>query len=126
MNVNPRTISSVSIVLLGLMVCAAWWRVDVNFAAGVAMTGGVMMGNFLAWTWIVRRVMQGTLSEDTGTVVQAAILLGLKFLLIAGTTLGLVIFFPPVSVLVGSSVVVAAIMAHAAAGTLTELQVGEV
>ncbi len=97
-----------------------------NFAAGVAMTGGVMMGNFLAWTWIIRRVMQGTLSEDTGTVVQAAIVLGLKFLLIAGTTLGLVIFFPPVSVLVGSSVVVAAIMAHAAAGTLTELQVGEV
>jgi hypothetical protein len=95
----------------------------VEFAAGVAVSGGLVLANLLVWAFVVRGLLR---SAATGEGSALPVLTHvLKFGLLVLTLWWLGGRFPFEAVAMGSSVVVSAILLHAILGLRSELQVGE-
>ncbi len=112
MTISIRTIS-VSTAGFWLAATAASWAVaGPLFAAGVALTGGLMVFNLQLWVWVCRRLIAATVAGEGAGLSGAAI--ALKLLIVLTALFGLLAIFPPASVLIGSSVAVAGIVSQAA------------
>ncbi len=123
MTLTPQTLSLGAGALLVLATPLAFWSMGPEFAAGVAAAGGVTLLNLGLWVLVVQKAILGTL-EGSGAG-GAALLYLLKFAGLVGLLYLLVARFPALSVLVGCSVVVGSVMAAAAVGLRSDLQVGE-
>ena len=123
MTVSPRTLTiSAALILCALSLSGAV-LVDSSFGGGIAATGALMLVNLLMWTATIQKLFVAWASGQAPAL--AAILYSLKLLLLAGGLVLLSTHFPPLSVVLGASVVVMGIAAHAVVGLGTELQVGK-
>lgn len=94
-----------------------------DLGGGVASAGGLVLVNFVLWVWVGRALFASALSGQSP--VKAAAIWGGKFALLIGGLLFLLTTFPPASVAVGASVVVAALMLQAFASTASLLRIEE-
>ena len=123
MTVSPQTISFSAAALLAVVApLAAWWG-GVVFGLGVFAAGALMLLNLGGWAVVVRQAIESTLSGEGSGL--AALFYILKLLTLAGGLVGLLLAFPPLSVLLGCSVTVLAVIGVAIVGTPAELPVGE-
>ena len=124
MTVSPQTISLSAAALLLVGTPLALWLGGAAFGAGFAASGGLMLVNLALWVCVVKKAIESVLSGNGGGL--ALVLYFTKFLALIGLLVFLLTRFPPLSVVLGSSVVVAAVMAVAAVGLGTGgLQVSE-
>ena len=79
-----------------------------------------MLLNLGGWAVVVRQAIESTLGRQ-----RPALFYILKLLTLAGGLDGLLLAFPPLSVLLGCSVTVLAVIGVAIVGTPAELPVGE-
>lgn len=112
-----------AVALLAVMVSVAAWRAGATFAAGVAISGGLALLNLGAWAWIVRRLFDAVISGHRGGV-SAGLFVG-KLMLVGSAVVGLAAVFPPLSVVLGISVVVGGILACALGVAVSPLRAGE-
>lgn len=123
MNVSPRTLTLSAAAMLVAATLVGAVAVDTDFGGGIAATGALMLVNLLLWTATVRGLFAASLSGRPPLL--AGLLYTIKLLILG---LGLALFcayFPPASVLIGTSVVVTGVLVHAVIGMGTQLQVGE-
>jgi hypothetical protein len=123
MTLTPQTISLGAGALLLVAAPLAFWAAGPEFAAGLAAAGGLTLINL--WLWVAV-VQQAIVSTVQGVGAGGAVLLYLlKFVGFIGLVALMVSRFPPLAVLLGCSVVVTSVMAAAAVGLRSDLQVGE-
>jgi hypothetical protein len=121
--VSPQTLAISAAAVLLVTTLASVALAGKDFGGGVAATGGLMLVNLLLWTFTVKGLLAATLSGRPP--ILAVIVYTLKLLLLTGGLALLCATFPPLSVVLGASVVVTAIMANAAVGHGFALSAGE-
>ena len=123
MNITPRTLAlSATVIWLVASVLAVIAAGPV-FAAGVALAGALMLVNFALWVRIGRRLVEYALAR--GTQWPALLLYAFKIMVLVSTLGGLMWFYDPLAVIVGSSIIVAAVLPLGAVAFHTPLQIGE-
>lgn len=123
MIVSLRSLSRSAALVLVLMSAVGAGIGGIDFAAGVAVSGAVVVVNLGIWGFVVRGLLRAVVSGQSA--VLPALTHVIKFGLLCLSFWWLGSHFPLEAVVMGSSVVVAAIMLHAIVGIRTELQVGE-
>ena len=110
-----QTLRSTALLALGLLLVGALgglWVEGAHFALGVVLTGAAMLGS-LGLGALAMRGMEGASNVPTGLRAMPFLL---KVPLIGGAGWLLLRNFPPGSVILGGSVLIAAISLHAALG----------
>lgn len=128
MKLLPTTLTSRGLAASAALVTAAFAAAGgaiggLDFAGGVAVSGGLMLANLVAWRAIVRRLIAGTVAGRTP--VGAVLLFLAKIGLLLAGVFAAARLFPPLSVVLGASVVVVAVVAWAVVALVTDLQVEE-
>lgn len=123
MTMTPKTLIVSAGALAALLVVLGGLGFGVDFAAGVAVSAGLVLVNLLAWVAVGRRLVTAVLTGRP-PVLGTVLLVGKLGLLVAGVLVAAATF-PPLSVLLGSSAVVGAILAWALVGAFTQLEVEE-
>ncbi|NOY27337.1 MAG: hypothetical protein GXP62_15830 [Oligoflexia bacterium] len=104
---------AVSAALINVaLVCGALIQGDAALATGIAVCGAVVLVNFGLWVLAVQRLFNAVLSGTKG--VGATFLISTKMVAIGLLTWGSTQLFPAQAVVAGSSVIVLAILLHAA------------
>jgi len=115
MILNTQTLLLSSAALLGLLTLVGLGVGGMSFAAGVLLTGLLMVGNLALW----RHVLRGE------PAALPSLLFVIKFLLLAACLAVLQDLFPMASVVLGASVVVGAILLWAGLASVGRVQLGE-
>ena len=123
MIVTPRTLSLLSVVLMGALVAVGVVVGGPAMGGGVAASAGLMIVNLLGWVVLGRRIVRATAAGTSATL--PALLHAAKFGLVVGALWFLCRVYPASAVLLGSSVVVGAVLLLAALGLGRGLQLGE-
>lgn len=123
MTLTPLQIGrNAGLVLIGGF-AAVWMGLGLESAAVFGVTGLAMLANLAVWAWVVRMAVENTVRGDGAGM--APIIWLLKVVALLATMVVLLSQFPALPVLLGSSVVVAALLGSAVAGIGTALQVEE-
>lgn len=123
MMVSPRQIASSALLVMVVGAPVVGLGLGWDAAVGFAVTGLAMLANLALWVVVVRAAVRSTLrGAGAGW---APLFWILKVLALVATMFVLVSQFPALPVLLGSSVVVAALMGTAVVGLGAELQVEE-
>lgn len=99
---------------------AAVWVGGREAGGGVAAAGGLILVNFVLWQRVGHALFAAALQGQSP--VLAVALWGVKLTLLLGGLLFLLATFPPLTVAVGASVIVASILLQALGSTATELR----
>ena len=123
MTLTPLQIGrNAGLVLTGGL-AAVWVGLGSEAAVAFGVTGLAMLANLAAWVWVVRMAVQNTVRGGGAGLAPFAWLL--KVLALGATMVVLLSTFPVLPVLLGSSVVVAALLFAAVEGIGRGLQVEE-
>ncbi len=123
MTLTPLLIGrNAGLVLTGGL-AAVWAGLGIEAAVAFGVTGLAMLANLAAWVWVVRMAVQNTVRGNGAGFAPVAWLL--KVLALGATMVVLLSTFPVLPVVLGSSVVVAALLFAAVEGIGRGLQVEE-
>jgi len=125
MTLTTQTLLASSAALLGLLTMVGFGVGGTSFAAGVLLTGLLMLGNLALWRqmcWSARALLLG---EAQAAPVVPTFLFVIKFLLLAACLAVLQSVYPVASVVLGASVVVGAILLWAGLASVGRVQLGE-
>jgi len=120
---TPKTLIVSAGVLAAALVVVGGLLGGVQFAAGLATCGGLMLLNLVAWVVVGRRFVTAVLT-GRAPVLGTVLFVGKLTVLLVGVVVAAA-SFPPLSVLLGCSVVVGAILAWAVVGAFTRIEVAE-
>lgn len=123
MTLTPLQIGRNAGLVLVAGFAAVWVGLGLESAAVFGVTGVAMLANLAAWAWVVRTAVENTVRGDGAGL--APIIWLLKVVALLATMVALLSQFPALPVLLGSSVVVAALLGSAVMGLGTALQVEE-
>ena len=123
MKVTPRTIATSALAILAVLVACSWAIEGQGFAAGVGISGLLVVANLGLWTWMVRGVLAA--GEVGAGPAAMGVYTVLKMLFLFGGVFALCQLFSPAAVAIGASAVGGAVMVLAAVGLVTDLEVGE-
>ena len=123
MTLTTRTLmrSAAAIAATGALVAGLLGGLD--FAAGFVGAAALVLVNLALWKGVVRRLIDAALGRPGAWV--AVLLVAAKYASLVGGMYLLVRAFPAAAVLLGSSVVVAAVLGFAILGLVSDLQVRE-
>jgi hypothetical protein len=122
MNLTPNNFFQASAVLLPCTSLAALVLDGPIFASGILASGAVLLVNLYFWVWFVRRLMDAMV--EGGSATGLGLFIGLKLLVLSTSMLVLMHLFSPSVVIVGNSVVAAAILLPALFSSLKTLSPG--
>ncbi len=105
---TPNKFFQVAAVLLPISAFLSDYFVNGAFARGVLISGGILLGNLLIWIWVVRRLLQ--IGVYRSSPMAMSLFLFLKLTLLATLMFIVVQYYPPISVVVGNSVVVLTVL----------------
>lgn len=117
------TLRSTGISAAALLVVATGVAFAVGGAeagGGVAASGGLILVNFALWQRVGHALFAAALQGTSS--ISAVVLWSLKLALLLGGLLFLLVTFPPLTVAVGSSVIVASILLQAIGFTANDLR----
>ena len=120
MKITLRRTGLSAAALLAASTGIAYWVGGAEAGGGVAASGGLILVNFALWQRVGHAMFAAALKGDTSFF--AAALWGLKLALLLGGLLFLLATFSPLTVAVGSSVIVASILLQALGSAATELR----
>lgn len=112
METTPKTLARSAVVIGLVLVGLAAVGGQPELARGIALSAVVMLGNLGLWVLAVRRLFDAVASGASPH--GASFFFTLKLVSIGGIVWGLLQLASPMAVLLGGSVVVLSILAHAA------------
>lgn len=125
MTLNPMNLARSAAGLLIGAVAVAWVLAGGEFALGLAVSGACALINYALGVVVFRQMFAAALGQGVRGRWPGVMAFVLKFVFLAGGILLLISVFPPVSVLLGCSVVVFAATAWGVLSLRTSISVGE-